>query len=39
MFLGWAVVATKQGTAACYQIVMHKNTGTFEREAFIGKRV
>jgi len=39
LFLAWSVVASGQGSATCYQIVLHKNTSTFNRARFIGRRV
>jgi len=39
VFLGWSVIASGQGSATCYQIVMHKNTSSFPRQMFVGKRV
>lgn len=38
LFLAWSVIAARQGTATCYQIVMHKNTSEFNRAKFIGVR-
>mmetsp|Transcript_16044 Transcript_16044/g.46814 ORF Transcript_16044/g.46814 Transcript_16044/m.46814 type:complete len:526 (+) Transcript_16044:108-1685(+) len=35
IFLGWSVVAAGYGSATCYQLVAHKNTYTFPRDAFI----
>ena len=37
-FLAWAVIAAEQGSAACYQIVAHKNTIAFDRKRFIANR-
>jgi cyclopropane fatty-acyl-phospholipid synthase-like methyltransferase len=31
-FLAWAVISPEQGSATCYQIVMHKNTCAFDRK-------
>lgn len=39
IFLAWSVIAAGQGSATCYQIVMHKNTSTYNRSKFIGNRV
>eukprot|EP01012_Entosiphon_sulcatum_P056626 TRINITY_DN80324_c0_g1_i1.p1 TRINITY_DN80324_c0_g1~~TRINITY_DN80324_c0_g1_i1.p1 ORF type:complete len:470 (+),score=130.33 TRINITY_DN80324_c0_g1_i1:52-1410(+) len=33
-FLAWSVIAPGQGTAACYQILCHKNTSKFDRDIF-----
>eukprot|EP00927_Polykrikos_kofoidii_P066533 TRINITY_DN6210_c0_g3_i2.p1 TRINITY_DN6210_c0_g3~~TRINITY_DN6210_c0_g3_i2.p1 ORF type:complete len:465 (-),score=82.75 TRINITY_DN6210_c0_g3_i2:159-1553(-) len=38
-FLAWSVVAAGQGSATCYQILVHKNTYTFPREVFCKKDV
>lgn len=38
-FLAWSVVASGQGTATCYQILVHKNTSTFNRDVFVGRAV
>eukprot|EP00403_Amphidinium_massartii_P032745 CAMPEP_0178433562 /NCGR_PEP_ID=MMETSP0689_2-20121128/32969_1 /TAXON_ID=160604 /ORGANISM="Amphidinium massartii, Strain CS-259" /LENGTH=465 /DNA_ID=CAMNT_0020055593 /DNA_START=144 /DNA_END=1541 /DNA_ORIENTATION=+ len=38
-FLAWSVVAAGQGTAACYQILVHKNTNSFPRDVFCEKTV
>lgn len=32
IFLGWSVVASGQGTATCYQILMHKNLNDYPRD-------
>lgn len=34
-FLGWSVVASGYGSATCYQLVAHKNSYTFPRDALI----
>ena len=39
VFLSWSVIASGQGSATCYQIVMHKNTSSYDRKKFIGNRV
>lgn len=36
-FLAWSVIAAGQGTGACYQILVHKNTNTFPRDIFCQK--
>jgi len=33
-FLSWSVVAAGQGSATCYQILVHKNTYEFPRDVF-----
>ena len=38
MFLAWSTIASGQGSATCYQIVLNKNTSSFPRKMFIGKR-
>lgn len=38
IFLAWSVIAAGQGTATCYQIVLHKNTSSYNRKKFIGIR-
>jgi cyclopropane fatty-acyl-phospholipid synthase-like methyltransferase len=38
-FLAWSVVASGQGSATCYQILVHKNTYTFPREVFCKNHV
>jgi len=38
IFLAWSTIAAGQGSATCYQIVLNKNTSTFQRKMFIGKR-
>ena len=37
-FLAWAVIASEQGSATCYQIVAHKNNNAFDRKRFIANR-
>jgi len=37
-FLGWSVIAPEQGSATCYQIVMHKNIRNFDRKRYIAER-
>lgn len=36
-FLAWAVTIGPQGTAACYQILAHRNTTLFDRSIWVGK--
>lgn len=37
-FLAWAVVASEQGSATCWQIAAHKNTSTWDRKRLIAER-
>jgi len=37
-FLAWAVVASEQGSATCWQIVAHKNTCAWDRKRLIQRR-
>jgi cyclopropane fatty-acyl-phospholipid synthase-like methyltransferase len=38
-FLSWSSAISEQGSATCYQIVMHKNLRAFDRkQVFIGER-
>ena len=37
LFLAWSWRIGAQGTAACYQIVAHKNIDAFDRKVFIGR--
>lgn len=37
VFLAWATTIAAQGTAACFQVLSHKNLNTFDRSRFIGK--
>jgi len=37
-FLGWSVISAEQGSATCYQIVLHRNTRQFDRKVFIAER-
>mmetsp|Transcript_59102 Transcript_59102/g.109208 ORF Transcript_59102/g.109208 Transcript_59102/m.109208 type:complete len:466 (-) Transcript_59102:86-1483(-) len=38
-FLSWSIIASGQGSAACYQILAHKNKYTFPRDIFCEKAV
>jgi len=38
-FLAWSVVAAGQGSATCYQLLVHKNTYSFPRDVFCEKAV
>jgi len=35
LFLAWSVLIAREGTAACFQVVVNKNINTFDRSAFI----
>ena len=37
-FLAWAVIASEQGSATCWQIVAHKNTCAWDRKRLIQER-
>lgn len=37
-FLAWAVIASEQGSATCWQIVAHKNTCAWDRKRLIEHR-
>ncbi|GAC1358145.1 MAG: hypothetical protein NVS3B10_01450 [Polyangiales bacterium] len=39
VFLAWATTIARQGTAACFQVIAHKNLNTFDRSIFIGKQM
>ncbi len=36
VFLAWATTIAAQGTAACFQVLSHKNLNTFDRSRFVG---
>ena len=38
VFLAWSAVIAGQGTAACFQVLLHKNLNAFDREQWIGAR-
>jgi cyclopropane fatty-acyl-phospholipid synthase-like methyltransferase len=38
-FLAWSVIASGQGSATCYQFLVHKNSYTFPRDIFSEKSV
>ncbi|KAI9342345.1 S-adenosyl-L-methionine-dependent methyltransferase [Obelidium mucronatum] len=38
LFLAWSSIVARQGSATCYQIVLHKNLNTFDRNQFISRR-
>jgi cyclopropane fatty-acyl-phospholipid synthase-like methyltransferase len=35
-FLAWATTVATQGTAACFQVIAHKNIATFDRSIWVG---
>ncbi len=37
VFLAWATTIAAQGTAACFQVIAHKNLNHFDRTRWIGK--
>lgn len=37
-FLAWSVIASRQGSATCYQIVAHKNSCLFQRKNLIQRQ-
>ncbi len=37
VFLAWATTVAKQGTAACFQVLAHKNLNHFDRTIWMGK--
>jgi cyclopropane fatty-acyl-phospholipid synthase-like methyltransferase len=37
VFLAWATTVAAQGTAACFQVLAHKNLNHFDRTIWIGK--
>ncbi|ORY45462.1 S-adenosyl-L-methionine-dependent methyltransferase [Rhizoclosmatium globosum] len=38
IFLAWSSIIARQGSATCYQIVLHKNLNEYERTQFISRR-
>ena len=38
VFLAWAVTVSQQGTAACFQVLAHKNLNEFDRTIWMGKQ-
>ncbi|KAJ3077361.1 hypothetical protein HDU98_000011 [Podochytrium sp. JEL0797] len=38
LFLAWSSIIARQGSATCYQIVLHKNLNTFDRNQFVSRR-
>jgi cyclopropane fatty-acyl-phospholipid synthase-like methyltransferase len=39
VFLAWATTIAAQGTAACFQVLAHKNLNEFDRARFIGREI
>ncbi|KAJ3178732.1 hypothetical protein HK101_010104 [Irineochytrium annulatum] len=39
VFLAWSSIIARQGSATCYQIVLHKNLNAFDREKFFSRRL
>lgn len=39
IFLAWSTIVPRQGGAACFQIVAHKNMNAFDRTRLISKRL
>lgn len=39
LFLGWSTIVSRQGSATCYQITMHKNSNGIDRTRYITKRL
>ena len=37
-FLAWSVIIAEQGNAACFQVVLNKNTDAFDRTRWVDKR-
>lgn len=37
-FLAWSVISPEQGSATCYQLVLHKNTRNYNRKQYIAER-
>ena len=37
VFLAWATTIARQGTAACFQVIAHKNLNHFDRTRWIGR--
>ncbi|KAJ3210819.1 hypothetical protein HDU82_007329 [Entophlyctis luteolus] len=38
LFLAWSSIIARQGSATCYQIVLHKNFNAYDRPQFINRR-
>ncbi|KAJ3114428.1 hypothetical protein HDU96_002098 [Phlyctochytrium bullatum] len=39
VFLAWSTIIARQGSATCYQIVLHKNLNSFDRTRFFSRRL
>ncbi|KAI8849367.1 S-adenosyl-L-methionine-dependent methyltransferase [Chytridium lagenaria] len=39
VFLAWSTIIARQGSATCYQIVLHKNLNSFDRSKFLSRRL
>ncbi|KAJ3219847.1 hypothetical protein HDU67_009035 [Dinochytrium kinnereticum] len=39
VFLAWSTIIARQGSATCYQIVLHKNLNSFDRSRFLSRRL
>jgi cyclopropane fatty-acyl-phospholipid synthase-like methyltransferase len=37
-FLAWSVIIAEQGNAACFQVILNKNTDAFDRSRWVGRR-
>ncbi|KAJ1552946.1 hypothetical protein HK405_009468, partial [Cladochytrium tenue] len=38
LFLAWSTIIARQGSATCYQLVLHKNLNGFDRTRFVGSK-
>lgn len=38
-FLGWSTIIAEQGNAACFQVILHRNTDAYDRRRWILGRV
>lgn len=39
IFLAWSTIIARQGSATCYQIMLHKNLNSFDRSKFLSRRL
>ncbi|KAJ3108530.1 hypothetical protein HDU97_000812 [Phlyctochytrium planicorne] len=39
IFLAWSTIISRQGSATCYQLVLHKNLNNFDRTKFFSRRL
>jgi len=39
IFLAWSTIVARNGSATCYQIVLHKNLSSFDRTRFLSRRL